>query len=134
MEYVVILLGKFNMSDIIFKNKRSSITSDQFKTLRKTYMISKIEKIELKYSFLFLLPISIFLLMMSNKYSLFLYDHEIISIYIFSVFSIIGSLGFGVIQIHTKTMQETAIMGFLPELKKIRHSLDEAMFLNENKK
>jgi len=119
------------MNKYIFEDGVLSITKTQFKTRRKTYMISKIEKIEVNYAFLFLLPIALFLVFLCRQYSLFMYSYEIIAIYIFSFFSIVISLSLGVIRIHSRSMQETAVLGFIPNLKKIRSALDEAMDLRE---
>jgi len=89
--------------------------------------MSNIEKSSLQYSFLFLLPFALVLLLFSYVFYAYLYIHEVLLIVVFSVASIFISLGIGGLYIHTRATEDRAMIGKIQKLKFVRNELDKAM-------
>lgn len=119
------------MSDFIYENVFCSITKDLLKTRRKTYKISHIEKTAIKYNLLFLFPLSVLLLFGCYRYSMFLYGYEIFFINILSIIFMFISFSVCSLQIHSRSIEEGVMFGYVPTISKIRKSLDHAVYLNE---
>ena len=107
--------------------KQCSVTDRQFKTRRRTYLISKIEKTEIKRNFLIFLPMFALSFLFTFKFWKFLYNGEIFLLLIFSIVGSIFSFMFGTLQVYSKALGEPALFGFIPTLKHIRNSIDNSM-------
>lgn len=117
---------------VMYENKFCTITDRQFRTKKRTYQISKIEKTEVRRNLLMFFPICILAFIFTYKFWDYLYVDE--RIYFIVVPFIIGliSLSFGTLYVYSKALGEPALFGFIPLLKKVRTNLDDAMFALEN--
>jgi len=104
-----------------------SITEKQFKTRTKTYIIKNIEKSSIHYSLLFMLPIAILIVAFTYRFENYLYDYEIKWSYILSLILFVLSVSMGSLKIYTRVIEDKAVFGFIPSIKKIRNTLDEAI-------
>lgn len=116
-----------------FKKPFYVVTERQFKTKKKTYKISKIEKTEIRRNFIVFFPISILSLLFTYKFWNYLYTNEVIFIISLSLIVGFASLLLGTLYIYSKALGEPAIFNFIPVLRKIRNEIDEAMFTLEEK-
>ena len=107
-----------------------SITEKQFKTRTKTYIIKNIEKSSIHYSLLFMLPIAILIVIFINRFQKYLYDYEITGGYVLSVVLFLLSISIGSLKIYTRVLEDKAVFGFIPNIKRLRNKLDEAIEMN----
>lgn len=114
------------------QSKFCTITDRQFRTKRRTYQISKVEKTEVRRNLLIFFPICLLALLFTYKFWAYLYTNEKIIILVAS--SIVGiiSLSFGTLYVYSKALGEPALFGYIPSLMKIRTCLDDAMFSLEH--
>ena len=103
------------------------VTDRQFKTLRRTYKISKIEKTEVRRNFIFILPISVLTLLFINKFWVYIYPGEAFWGITIAVITGLFSISFGTLYIHSKALGEPALFGFIPRLRRVRGEVDDAM-------
>jgi len=109
------------------KKAGCTITSRQFKTRTKTYLIKNIEKSSVHYTFLFLLPLALLLTGFIYRFEKFLYENEILYGYGIAVLMVLMSVTFGSLKIYTRVIEDKALFGFIPTIKKVRNKLDEAI-------
>lgn len=103
------------------------VTDRQFKTVRRTYKISKIEKTEIRRNLIFILPLSILTLSFINKFWIYLYINEVVWGISLALITGLFSISFGTLYIHSKALGEPALFGFIPRLRRIRNEIDDAM-------
>lgn len=118
---------------IKIKAKRYVVTERQFKTLRRTYKISKIEKTEIRRNLIFFLPISILTLLFTYKFYDYLYSDEVFYLTIIPLILATVSVLFGTLYIYSKALGEPAMFGLIHTLKNVRWEVDEAMTNLEEK-
>lgn len=123
----------FSDSKKMVKKSNYIVTNRQFKTLRRTYKISKIEKTEIRRNFIFILPLSILTLLFINKFWIYLYPTEAFWGITIAISTGVFSVLFGTLFIHSKALGEPALFGFIPKLKRIRNEVDDAMSELEEK-
>lgn len=118
------------MKSSIFKSRSNKVRGNLFKTARRSYRISDIEKVTIKRPlFWFGLPLSIGALLLTTEYSPYLYEIEKqICILMFTVVPVI-LWNIGTLSLTSKSYRnDDAITGFMPFLKKDRHELENRMF------
>jgi len=120
------------------KNKRIKkiyyiVTERQFKTRKKTYKISKIEKTEIRRNFIFLLPIALLSLIFTYKFWDYLYTGEVFFIISASIITGIASILLGTLYVYSKALGEPALFNFIPVLRRVRNEVDDVMFELEEK-
>ncbi len=103
------------------------VNNKQFKTRHKTYRLSNIDRLYVRYSFLFLMPLALLTLFFIYKFYPYLYDHEVRYGIVLSVISIIISISFGSLIVSTRTVEDKALIGFIPSLRKVRAEIDNSM-------
>ena len=86
------------------------VTERQFKTRKKTYKISKIEKTEIRRNLMFFFPISVLSLMFTYKFWDYLYTNEIIVIISLAIILGLSSLLFGTLYVYSKALGEPALL------------------------
>lgn len=123
------------MDSAVLKLGNIVVTDKIFKTARRTYKISHIERIHLKRPwFLFGLPLSIGSFFLLSMYGDYLYPIEsVLCLFTMLVLPII--LFFvGTLSITSKALtNDNAITGFMPTLKQTRNALEEVLYNNHTK-
>ncbi len=111
----------------LVKKDNYIVTDRQFKTVRRTYKISKIEKTEIRRNLIFILPLSILSLLFINKFWVYIYPGEAFWGITIALITGLFSISFGTLYIHSKALGEPALFGFIPKLRRIRNEVDDAM-------
>lgn len=115
------------MSNVYFNNGKLMVADNLFRTPRRSYRISDIEKVTIKRPlFLLGIPLAIGSFMMLSEYSAYLYSHEkYICLAMFTIFPIL-LWNIGTLSVTSKSYtNDDAITWFMPSLKKARYALEE---------
>jgi hypothetical protein len=126
-DFIVIEKEAKKTSAYIFNTSYCTVTERQFKTKRRTYLISKIEKTEIRRNFIVFFPIFILCLLFAQKFWDYLYVHEIVILGIVSVIGGYCSFAFGTLYVQSKALCEPSLLHRVSNLKKIRFAIDDAM-------
>lgn len=122
-----IIVKDSDKSKNLVKKDNYIVTGRQFKTVRRTYKISKIEKTEVRRNLIFILPLSILTLLFINKFWIYIYSGEAFWGITIALITGLFSISFGTLYIHSKALGEPALFGFIPRLRRIRGEIDDAM-------
>ena len=122
------ILVRENRRSRRYKAPSYVVTKRQFKTKKKTYNISKIEKTEIRRNLIFFFPMSILSLIFTHKFWDYLYTDEVIFIIAMSIILGIASISLGTLYVYSKALGEPALFNFIPILKRVRYDIDEVMF------
>jgi len=123
---------KEQLVNVFYEDKFCTITDRQFRTNKRTYQISKIEKTEVRRNLLMFFPVSILAILFAYKFWDYLYDDEKIMFIVIPLIIGFISISFGTLYIYSKALGEPALFGFIPSLKRVRRNLDDSMFDLEN--
>lgn len=119
------------MDQVYYQKGTSLVTSKLFKTARKTYRTTDIEKITLRRPFFFAsLPLAVCSYYLRDGYSAYLYDYEQwICIVMFTAVPLVAWF-IGTMSVTSKSLtDDTAIVGLMPRLVKLREAVERAIYL-----
>jgi len=112
----------------VYKDWRFLVTTKLFRTRRQTYQISRIEKTEVRRSFLpFVLPIVIAILYGMHQFHEYLYDNEKLTLLLFAAGSLVFGLFVGTLSVQSKALGEVAAFGSVRRLQRVRRAIDKAI-------
>ena len=123
------------LKNAVYKKGQIAVTSDIFKTARRTYRIAHIERLQIKRPlFIFSLPISLFSFLLLDRYFDYLYLNEV---YI-CCFLMIGlpliSYNIGTLSVTSKSYtSDNAITGYMPMLKDVRGALESVLYDSQSR-
>lgn len=118
------------MNNETYKRGSLLVRGNLFKTPRRSYRISDIEKVTIKRPlFWFGLPLGLGCLMLLNEYSLYLYEIEkLICVGMFTLMPLL-LWNIGTLSLTSKSYRnDDAVTGFMPTLKRTRTDLENRMF------
>ena len=116
------------MSDSYLETRRCSVTRKQFRTPRKSYRLSRIEKVSLsRRTFYMWLPIGAGMLSFQHGLSELLYPHEKLAITGTAIVLTLLTWNLGAIVIQSKALSEIAMVGWYGGLRKVKAALDDAL-------
>ncbi len=118
------------MSNTTYKNGALLVQGNLFKTARRSYRISDIEKVNIKRPLFWLgLPLALGCIMLRIEYSAYLYDIEKqLCVVMFTAVPLI-LWNIGTLSLTSKSYRnDDAVMGFMPTLKKARLALENQIF------
>ena len=122
------------MKNEIYKSGSLLVSGNLFRTPRRSYRITDIEKVTIKRPLFWLgLPLSLGCFMLLSEYSPYLYEIEKqICVGMFTVAPFI-LWNIGTLSLTSKSYRnDDAVTGFMPRLKRARNALENRMFeINE---
>lgn len=118
------------LKDVVFQKGKILVTPQIFKTARRTYKISHIERIHIKRPwFVFSLPLAVGSYFLLNTYAAYLYHYEIYGCYFVMVGLPITLFNIGTLSVSSKALaNDSAVTGFMPTLKQTRYALEEVLY------
>lgn len=114
------------MSNVYFNNGKLLVADNLFRTPRRSYRISDIEKVTIKRPMFWMgIPLAIGSFLMLSEYSAYLYQNEkYICIAMFTIVPLI-LWNIGTLSVTSKSYtNDDAITWFMPSLKKAREALE----------
>ena len=115
------------MSNVYFNNGKLLVADNLFRTPRRSYRISDIEKVTIKRPLFWLgVPLAIGSFLLLSEYSAYLYQEEkYICIAMFTALPLL-LWNIGTLSITSKSYtNDDAITWFMPSLKKARYALED---------
>ncbi len=118
--------------NIIYRNRKIYVSDKLFRTPRRSYRISDIEKITLKRSFfLMCLPLALGSFFLLQEYEPYLYDVEKAVCAAMFTLVPIACWFIGTLSVTSKSYKDDdAITGFMPTLIKAREAIESVIFAN----
>ena len=118
------------LKNVVYQKGRIVITPEIFKTARRTYKISRIERLHLKRPwFVFSLPLSLSSYLLLDTYHAYLYSHEIYACYFIMLALPLILFNIGTLSVTSKSYtSDSAITGFMPFLKDVRSALENVLY------
>ena len=114
--------------EIVHKDLRFLVTTKLFRTRRQTYQISRIEKTEVRRTFLpFVLPLIIAIIYGMHQFHEYLYDNEKLFLLILAASGLVIGLFVGSLSVQSKALGEVAAIGSVRRLQQVRRAIDEAI-------
>mgnify|MGYP000642041802 CR=1 FL=1 len=115
--------------EIKYKKGNFIVTNRQFKTPKRTYQLSKIEKVELKRpAFLMSLPIGSLLIALSFSFSSCIIPFYIRGIsFALGVVAILSCWSIGTLYLHSRTLSDSALTFDMGTLRGIREAIEESI-------
>lgn len=118
------------MTNIIYQSRRLMVSDTLFRTPRRSYKVSQIQKISIKRPFFwFGLPIAAGSYFLLTEFSPYLYSYECIAC-LGTMFGLPMVTWFiGTLSVTSKAFNnDDAITGFMPSLQKAREALEQVIF------
>ena len=114
--------------EIVHKDLRFLVTTKLFRTRRQTYQISRIEKTEVRRTFLpFVLPLIVAIIYGMHQFHEYLYDNEKLFLLILAASGLVIGLFVGSLSVQSKALGEVAAIGSVRRLQQVRRAIDEAI-------
>jgi len=123
------------MSHVYYKSGKLLVSNNLFRTPRRSYRISDIEKVTIKRPLFWIgVPIAIGSFMMLTEFSAYLYEEEkYICIALFSLLPLI-LWNIGTLSVTSKSYaNDDAITGFMPSLRNAREALENRIIAQSDK-
>ena len=123
------------LKNAVYKKGEILVTPNLFKTAKRTYQISRIERIQIKRPlFIFSLPISLFSFLLLNNYFDYLYLKEVFICCFLMTGLPLVAYNIGTLSVTSKSYtSDNAITGYMPILKDVRGALESVLYDSQSR-
>lgn len=123
------------MDNIRYQNGSNMVTDKLFKTARKSYRLSDIEKITFRRTFFWVsLPLAIASYLFLNEFSKYLFAYERVLCVVMYTIVPIACWFIGTLSVTSKSLtNDNAATGYMPHLKQVREAIESAIFTSTDR-